>query len=181
MPSTQEIQDKVLEVASRYIGQREIPPNKGFMDPAFEKDMLAIGWQKGWPWCASFVRLVYLTALKELGAGDGFITLIGGSLKHSAVVTYNMCRLDKHFTISLTPSPGGIIVWSTGAGHGHEGLCERLNDNPGKWMTTIEGNTNDKGSREGEVCAEKQRVYGTVDPKWKYLGCITLKGDDGIV
>jgi hypothetical protein len=43
-------------------------------------------------------------------------------------------------------TPGQIFVLSTGGGHGHMGLVEEVH---GGKLTTIEGNTNDGGSREG--------------------------------
>ncbi|MBZ5523056.1 MAG: CHAP domain-containing protein, partial [Acidobacteriia bacterium] len=39
-----------------------------------------------------------------------------------------------------------IFVLSTGGGHGHSGLVEKVDAGI---LTTIEGNTNDNGSREG--------------------------------
>ena len=43
-------------------------------------------------------------------------------------------------------APGQIFVLSTGGGLGHVGLVESVD---GGVLTTIEGNTNDGGSREG--------------------------------
>ena len=42
--------------------------------------------------------------------------------------------------------PGMIFVMASSAGHGHTGLVEKV---AGTVLTTIEGNTNDNGSREG--------------------------------
>src|SRR5215831_6759968 len=42
--------------------------------------------------------------------------------------------------------PGMVFVLSAGAGNGHTGLVERVD---GVVLTTIEGNTNTGGSREG--------------------------------
>jgi hypothetical protein len=42
--------------------------------------------------------------------------------------------------------PGMVFVIATGGEHGHVGLVEQV---AGVVLTTIEGNTNDGGSREG--------------------------------
>ena len=42
--------------------------------------------------------------------------------------------------------PGMVFVLATGGGHGHVGFVESLT---GVVLTTIEGNTNEGGSREG--------------------------------
>ena len=42
--------------------------------------------------------------------------------------------------------PGMVFIISTGGGHGHTGLVVRV---VGNQLETIEGNTNDGGSREG--------------------------------
>jgi len=44
--------------------------------------------------------------------------------------------------------PGMVFVLSAGAGNGHTGLVERVD---GVVLTTIEGNTNTGGSREGSA------------------------------
>lgn len=42
--------------------------------------------------------------------------------------------------------PGQIFILSSGGGFGHTGLVESVN---GGFLVTIEGNTNEGGSREG--------------------------------
>ena len=42
--------------------------------------------------------------------------------------------------------PGQIFIMSFGSGNGHTGIVEKIE---GGFLTTIEGNSNDGGSREG--------------------------------
>ena len=57
--------------------------------------------------------------------------------------------------------PGQIFVISTGEGHGHSGLVEVVK---GGKLTTIEGNTNAGGSREGVgVFRRTSRTLATIN------------------
>jgi hypothetical protein len=73
---------------------------------------------------------------------------------------------------SANPSlvkPGQIFALSTGGGHGHMGLIEQVK--AGK-LLTIEGNTNDGGSREGVgVFRRESRRIGQIN-----LGFIDYSG-----
>ena len=53
--------------------------------------------------------------------------------------------VDANNTPSLV-QPGMIFIISTGSGNGHTGIVESIE---GVQLTTIEGNTNEGGSREG--------------------------------
>lgn len=54
------------------------------------------------------------------------------------------------------PEIGAVVVWDHGGGMGHVGLVEALGPD---LLHTIEGNTNDEGSREGyEVCRRQRHV-----------------------
>ena len=65
--------------------------------------------------------------------------------------------------------PGQIFALSTGGGHGHMGLIGQVK---GGKLTTIEGNTNDGGSREGVgVFRRESRRIGKIN-----LGFIDYSG-----
>lgn len=50
--------NKIVEVAKSYVGQEEISGNMGFKDFDFNKQMKAVGFYLGAPWCAFFAKLV---------------------------------------------------------------------------------------------------------------------------
>ena len=57
---------------------------------------------------------------------------------------------------SKTPQVGSIFIMDYGKGLGHTGIVERID---GDTLYTIEGNTNDEGSREGyEVCRRTRKA-----------------------
>lgn len=57
------------------------------------------------------------------------------------------------------PQPGDIFIMDYGKGQGHTGIVEKVEKN---LIHTIEGNTNDEGSREGYEVCRKQRKRNTI-------------------
>jgi len=173
----EKVKIEIQRLANLYLGQKEKKGNSGFFDPIFEEEMKAIGWLKGYPWCMSFVRLVYLKAIRKVcpeNVGlEGFVRL---ALKHSVLGTYNeLKKVNPYFAITHETIPGGIVLWKTSVTNGHAGLA--LPNASLKTIKSIDGNTNKAGSREGEIVAEKTRSI-TGNGKWQYLGCASLRGDN---
>lgn len=64
-------------------------------------------------------------------------------------------RIDKKYRFT-SPKVGDIFIMDFGGGLGHTGFIERIE---GDTLHTIEGNTNDTGSREGyEVCRRTRKI-----------------------
>jgi len=151
------MRDTIVETALNFVGQQEIRGNMGFKDEAFEDLMEAVGWQKTQAWCAYFVELVWKLAyandpqqVRELG-----MIMSGG-----AVATYNGFK-KAGYEINYTGRPGDIIIWQKhkeGKPHwsGHAGIVVQSS---GSSFDTVEGNTNDDGSREGYEVARRTRTY----------------------
>ncbi len=55
---------KILNEAQKFIGQKEIHPNKGWQNKHFQALMEKVGWQSGWDYCVLFTKLVLLNTLK---------------------------------------------------------------------------------------------------------------------
>ncbi len=55
---------EILKEAQKYLGQKEIQPNKGWQNRNFQSLMEKIGWQSGWDYCVLFTKLVLLKTLK---------------------------------------------------------------------------------------------------------------------
>jgi len=55
---------KILKEAQKYIGQKEIHPNKGWQNKHFQNLMEKVGWQSGWDYCVLFTKLVLLKTLQ---------------------------------------------------------------------------------------------------------------------
>ncbi len=150
--------DRVITIAKGYIGQHEKPGNSGFVDPEFEKKMIAEGWVKGNPWCASFGRLVW----KEAFTPDHpLYPLLEKYLSVGATKTFANFKNSKEFKVGQVPKPGALVIWQHGTGwQGHEGIVDYDKDPSDKKFPTIEGNTNEAGSREGVAVLDKIRTLG---------------------
>jgi hypothetical protein len=55
---------KIIKEAEKYIGIKEIHPNKGWDNRYFQSLMTNIGWKVGWDYCVLFTKLVLLRALR---------------------------------------------------------------------------------------------------------------------
>jgi hypothetical protein len=146
--------DRIVKIAESYIGKTEKPGNKGFNDPEFERKMRAVGFLPGHAWCAYFGELVWTEAY----AGHKMLPVITRLFSPSAVSTFSNFSNSKHFMISPDiPTLGALAIWRYGDGwQGHLGVVTAF-DIKNNRMVTADGNTNDKGGREGYIVANRPR------------------------
>jgi hypothetical protein len=149
--TSDELLDAVLDVAASQIGVMEKPPgsNRG---PEVDKYVSTVGLDPkgGFAWCAAFVYFCFNQAAKTLGRSNPLIKT-AGVLDHweqalaGGIPTLTAAKV--HLNESVV-RPGHIFIIDTGVpgGAGHTGLVDEIV--AGK-LVTIEGNTNDGGSREG--------------------------------
>ena len=138
--------NKIKEIAEKYIGQKEITGNRGFLDPLFETKMRSVGFYTGAPWCLFFVKLVW----HEAGQNHSRVS-------SSSVQTMKMASKDKNW--HTVPVVGAIAIFRmfkngepTSQGHG----CIVTEIGKGIY-TTVDGNTSDKNQREGIMVAIRNR------------------------
>ena len=118
--------------------------------------MKLVGWQKGHAWCSYFAELVYRKAYSEVDPSQ--IDAIGQLFSPMAVDTFRRFKATGH-PVSDKPSVGDVVIWKHGNGpSGHAGIVIAVG--PGNAFTTVEGNTNAHGGREGEQVAVKPRKTG---------------------
>lgn len=154
---------KVVEVARRFIGEKESGNNAGFADPAFQVEMQKSGFMRGMSWCAFFVETVFRVALQEENRLNLWKNL---EPLFSASAVETLHRFEKKgYNVHQIPKVGDIVVWRHGAGPaGHIGVVTDIGIN--KTFATVEGNTNDKGAAIGKIEANgdqvmpKSRRYG---------------------
>jgi len=139
---------RVLEIASREVGVREVGRNRG---QRVEMYQASVGLKPGDPWCAAFVGFCFLTAAHELGIACP-LHPSGGALKMWS-------RSDPTARTPLA-RPGCVFVINHGGGLGHCGLVESVED---EYFVSIEGNTNDGGSREGDGVYRRKRGYSAIN------------------
>jgi hypothetical protein len=142
----------LAKVATKYIGKTETPNNSGFSDKEFQKRMEQVGWSIGQSWCAYFTELCAIEAFPSLK--DELTKLFSAS----ATATWKNFQIDKK--TSITPKVGSLAVWRYGNGwQGHIGVVSKIVDD--KTFESIEGNTNDKGGREGYIVTPRTRKIGS--------------------
>jgi hypothetical protein len=157
------IRKKILESAKRYVEQKEIKGNQGFIDKHFEAKMEAVGFEKGQAWCSYFAELVWCEGYG--GYNSVGVMELQKLFSANAVMTYNRL-VSAGYEASQTPEPGDLVVFQSykqGVPRkvgiwdmGHIGIVSEVNE---KTFKAIEGNTNSKGGREGIEVAEKTRRY----------------------
>lgn len=150
----------IIEIARKDLGKKEKPGNTGFYDADLEKWHRAVGWSPGWAWCSTMVEVWAWEAYPEKKAE------LQPLFVPSAVNTFrNLVRAG--YKVSETPIEGAFVFWQKikdGAPQwmGHAGLCVQVIDD--KTFKSIEGNTSNSGSRNGDGVYELTR---TVNPEVK--------------
>jgi hypothetical protein len=172
------MEDIITEAAS-YIGSKEKLNNSGFENAQLEKDMKSVGWTKGASWCVFFTKMIWWKYLTKKLPNHWLIAskLITGNSQD----TYKNFTKDKSglFVVSAKASVGAIVIFQKYSNNiplweGHAGIVESYSDAS---YTTIEGNTNNDGSNNGDGVYRKVRKYTTANPTGLRLkGFINIKG-----
>lgn len=142
----------VVDTAKKYLGQKEIPGNMGFINPDFEKKMVDVGFVDTYAWCSLFMELCVKEGNPEFYAAHEKL------FSASATTTYK--NFDIAGKTSTTPQIGMGVIWRHGNGwQGHAGIVVAVDLIKGT-MDTVEGNSNsDPNNREGvEVSAKTRKI-----------------------
>lgn len=152
---------KFAEILGDHKDAKEMPKgsNKG---PQVDDYLLSTGLPGGYPWCMAFVYYIFQELSKSLGTSNPLVKTAG--------VKYHWENADPNLKIDISDAkadpnlirPGQIFIMSRpGAGLGHTGIVLSV-DPSSKTITTIEGNTNDQKSGEGDrVGINKRSLDGT--------------------
>lgn len=145
---------KAVLIAEKLIGQTEITGNVGFTSPGFERLMEKVGWKSGDAWCVYFVKLVWYNSVPSW-LKPKILAKVSGNTDQ----TWTNLSNDTNFTTPDVPAPGDIVIWKQYSNgipqwEGHAGIVKSLGF--GK-IKTIEGNTNNNGSSNGYIVAERER------------------------
>lgn len=136
------LSQKVLEIACNEIGKSEKPKGSNWGNDV-KKYLASVGIKFPAPWCAAFVYWCVNEACNALKI-DNPLFQTGGVMMQR--------RMSKKLVVKSNPQPGDLFVMDFGGGKGHIGFVDTV-DNESETIGTIEGNSNDEGSREGyEVC-----------------------------
>ena len=150
----------VLEIALSQNGIRETPgkPNRG---PEVDQYLRSVGLDPagGYPWCQAFLYWSFDQAARLANVPNPCVRT-AGVLEHwakspPAARVYAKAAFDDPSLIR----PGAIFIVDHGSNRGHAGLVTRIASGE---IQTIEGNTNERGSREGDGVYQKTRSIASI-------------------
>lgn len=160
---------QALGIAASQVGQMEEPlgSNRGPMVDVYLKSVALPlnGPPDSRAWCMAFVYWAFEQAAKQL-AVPNVAPRTAGCLDHWGRARFvngavRIAREDALADLSLL-KPGQIFICDYGHGLGHTGIVERVL--PDGRLVTVEGNTNDGGSRTGLGVFRLQRRKVTDKP-----------------
>ena len=171
------IQEIIIETAIKYVGQREKPPNVGFIDSKFQELMEIVGWNPSYAWCALFAELVWKESYSKYDST--IINELDELFSAGSVQTFLNFSHNKSWEINNKPIPGSLVTWQNYKNNkplwtGHTGIVIQVDEQNGI-METVEGNTNDSGSREGEGVYLKTRSWLNQSDNFRIKGFIYPK------
>ena len=142
--------DRFISIARSQIGNEEIPRGSNW-GKHVQKYLDSVGIHFPASWCMAFVYWCASEAAKEAQSINPLIKT-GGVLRQWNEIPAQFKTTDPHKIVK-----GSIFIMDFGKGLGHTGIVEKVNANG--TIGTIEGNTNDTGSREGyEVCRRTRSI-----------------------
>jgi hypothetical protein len=143
-----QIPNLVIAIAQKEVGNEEIPRGSNW-GVNVQKYLASVGINFPASWCMAFVYWCFDEAYKSQNMQNPLVKT--GGVMHAWEVTATGHRASP-------PQPGDIFIMDFGQGLGHTGIVVSV-DGPN--LHTIEGNTNDTGSREGfEVCQKVRHISG---------------------
>ncbi len=149
--SAQPTRDKVQAVYTSQLGVRELSgKNDG---KAVEMYLKSTSLGAGFSWCAAFITWCYLeTGVKVIKAAWA------PSWFPANRVIYKQNKI-----LSRTPAKGDVLgIWFSNKNRiAHVGFIDQWQEGS-KYAVTVEGNTNEAGSREGDGVYRKYRLKSQI-------------------
>lgn len=140
---------RALDICKHQVGVKEVPDNAG---PAIAEFLGTVGLGTGYSWCMAFMYWSFQRAAKELGVNNPLVKT-GGCMDQ-----WN--SIDEKYHVKGAPQPGDIFILNLGGGHGHTGIVSQVNEDG--TVDTVEGNTNDDGSANGDGVYNRQRKISKI-------------------
>ncbi len=152
----------IIKFAQGEVGVKEVGNNSGkrvneYLDTVGLKNSKA-------PWCMAFVMWCYMKAAQELGIKVVWERPRSLVLQKSGHVQgYRNWARSKGYLITShrLAIPSSFFVMTFSGASGHTGVIIKNNTSK-KTFTTIEGNTNSGGAREGDGVYIKERTYNSI-------------------
>lgn len=168
--SNPKLPSAIVKIATAEIGVEEV--NGSNCGPRVN-EYKAATWldpKHGWPWCAAFVCWVVREALASTGVAE--TKTFKRPRTAGALDLENWSLAQDDSTNTKAPPrgdiiPGDIVTFKFNTG-GHVGIAVSTPDKNG-YVTTIEGNTNSAGSREGGGVFRKRRNVSEFHGRIRFL------------
>lgn len=148
-----------LGVALSQEGVRETARNRG---PEVDGYVRRVGLNPdgAYSWCQAFVYWSYDEAATRVHMQNPCVKT-AGVLEHWAKSpAATRIYAEQAFDDPSLIRPGAIFIVDHGGGKGHTGIVTKVVDGQ---IGTIEGNTNQQGSREGDGVYQKVRTIGSIN------------------
>jgi hypothetical protein len=163
---------KQIEVAKKYLDQRENEGNKFDDNTLLGKMLHEAGQKDGEAWCCYFMEGVFCEAFPEKNAE------LRKLFSASAVATFDNFKKDDATKCHDRPKPGDLVIFQKyeegkPTWKGHAAVVTDVNQDGS--FHTIEGNTNGAGSREGDRVAIKLRRNIKTDNGLNIYGFVTVE------
>lgn len=182
------IQTELINVALKYLGEKEIPENKGWVNKTLQKAMELVGWRRGQHWCAYFMEMVWkeaygmylmhkpennkgtidgihytIMSTENLGKESKIHKLLSKLCSGNSQKTFRNFEKSGIFETGSTPALGAAVIWkySGSAGHTAAVVTEVFADGTFK---SVEGNAGNKVSLRFHKADEPNRL-GFIYPK----------------
>lgn len=142
--------EKTLQIAISQLGVEENPKGSN-SGPQVNQYLKSVGLGPGFAWCMAFVYWCVNEACKQLVIENPLLKT-GGVLYQ---LRHTKCRIIPVKSWQAV-KPGDIFIMEFKNGKGHAGIVKSIRNGI---VHTVEGNTNDEGSREGyEVCERERSI-----------------------
>lgn len=158
---------KIVEIALREVGVEEKPPgsNCGPQVNEYKSAVVGLSPTVGWPWCAAFVCWVVWKALKALGISETATFKRPTTAVAWAFPGWSLAQ-DSTTNTKKNPGsdilPGDIVVFT----FSHIGIAVKAATD--SHVETVEGNTDDSGSREGGGVFRKTRKLSLIKARIRF-------------
>lgn len=154
----------------------------GFYDKAFEAKAKRAGFINGYAWCMIACEVVWVEALETVQTVfkkdlKDLIKEVESEISPSTIQSWSNFKESKSFIrVTTDPEPGDIVIFVNTKNRttGHAGIVIKSID--GGYFKSVEGNSNNDGSREGNQMVGKTRLTSDRDGKGlDVLGFVRLK------
>lgn len=151
------LQERALQIAITQLGEQEKPLGSNWGEPV-KTYLHSVGIDFPAAWCYALQYWCFDKAATELNVANPLVKT-GGVL-----AAWN--KADHKYRVVGEPQPGDIFIMDLGHGLGHCGTVEVVEKDV---VHTVDGNTNNNGSREGVEVERKIRNRNKIIGYLRYI------------